>query len=485
MSKYETVIGLEIHAQLRTKSKMFCSCDNYSVDAEPNTHVCPVCLGMPGMLPVANAQAIEWTYLFGLALGGKIADKWNFERKNYFYPDLPKAYQITSSTNPPVIGGSVDLDIDDVVSTVRIHHVHLEEDAGKLVHPVGAKYSLVDLNRAGTPLMEIVTEPDIRSPHEASVFMQDLRAILRYLGISDANMEQGNMRCDANISLRPVGQAEYGTKVEIKNMNSFKMIERALEYEITRQTEMLETGERIIQETRGWDDSKGVTVGQRNKEEANDYRYFPEPDLPPFTVGKLDLNLPELPKEKCARFVNEYGLSTIDATQLTSDLELARYFEQAVEELSDEILSTDELKRAAAKKLANWITGELIGRLNKFSVQLSEAKVTPEQLAMLVALIDSGSISGKQAKEVFDKMFETGDNPNEIVEASGLGQVSDEGSLLVAIGKVIGNNQKSVDDFHAGKGQAFGYLMGQVMAETRGQANPQMVNKMLREKLEK
>lgn len=485
MSKYETVIGLEIHAQLRTKSKMFCSCDNYSVDAEPNTHVCPVCLGMPGMLPVANAQAIEWTYLFGLALGGKIADKWNFERKNYFYPDLPKAYQITSSTNPPVIGGSVDLDIDDVVSTVRIHHVHLEEDAGKLVHPVGAKYSLVDLNRAGTPLMEIVTEPDIRSPHEASVFMQDLRAILRYLGISDANMEQGNMRCDANISLRPVGQAEYGTKVEIKNMNSFKMIERALEYEITRQTEMLETGERIIQETRGWDDSKGVTVGQRNKEEANDYRYFPEPDLPPFTVGKLDLNLPELPKEKCARFVNEYGLSTIDATQLTSDLEMAQYFEQAVEELSDEILSTDELKRAAAKKLANWITGELIGGLNKFSVQLSEAKVTPEQLAMLVALIDSGSISGKQAKEVFDKMFETGDNPNEIVEASGLGQVSDEGSLLVAIGKVIGNNQKSVDDFHAGKGQAFGYLMGQVMAETRGQANPQMVNKMLREKLEK
>lgn len=483
MSKYETVIGLEIHAQLRTESKMFCGCDNYSVDAEPNTHVCPVCLGMPGTLPVANAQAIEWTYLFGLALGGKIANRWNFERKNYFYPDLPKAYQITSSTNPPVIGGSVEVDVEGTVSKVRIHHIHLEEDAGKLVHPNGAKYSLVDLNRAGTPLMEIVTEPDIRSPREASVFLQDLRSILRYLGVSDANMEQGNLRCDANISLRPAGSSEYGTKVEIKNMNSFKMIERALEYEVERQAGMLDSGERIVQETRGWDDARGVTVGQRNKEEANDYRYFPEPDLPPFVASDLELNLPELPKEKCARFTSEYGLSAADATQLTSDLEMARYFERAVEALPDATLVTDELKRSAAKKLANWLTGELIGRLNKFSVQLSEAKVAPEQLAELVTLIDAGTISGKQAKEVFDQMFETGNDPAEIVKSSGLGQISNADELTKTIDGVLAGNSKSVEDFKAGKQQAFGYLIGQVMAATKGQANPKLVNEILRDKL--
>lgn len=483
MSKYETVIGLEIHAQLKTASKMFCGCDNMSVDAEPNTNVCPVCLGMPGMLPVANKQAIEWTYLFGLALGAKIADKWNFERKNYFYPDLPKAYQITSSTNPPVIGGSVDVDVDGALSKVRIHHIHLEEDAGKLVHPSGVNYSLVDLNRAGTPLMEIVSEPDIRSPREASVFMQDIRSILRYLGISDANMDQGNLRCDANISLRPVGQEELGTKVEIKNMNSFKMIERALAYEVERQTEMLDAGARILQETRGWDDNKGVTTEQRSKEEANDYRYFPEPDLPPFVVGKVELVLPELPKEKCARFMSEYGLSGADATQLTSDLEFARYFEKAVEALPDNALETDELKRASSKKLANWIVGELIGRMNKFSVQLSDVKIEPGSITELVTLINDGTISGKQAKEVFEEMFDSGKKPTDIVAEKGLGQISNESDLEAIIEKVLTNNPKSVEDFKSGKGQAFGFLMGQVMAETKGQANPQMVNKILKGKL--
>lgn len=483
MSKYETVIGLEIHAQLRTESKMFCGCDNYSVDAEPNTNVCPVCLGMPGMLPVANKKAIEWTYLLGLALGAKPAEKFNFERKNYFYPDLPKAYQITSSTNPPVIGGSVDVDVGGVVTKVRIHHIHLEEDAGKLVHPAGAKYSLVDLNRAGTPLMEIVTEPDIRSPREASVFMQDLRSILRYLGISDANMEQGNLRCDANISLRLAGDKELGTKVEIKNMNSFKMIERALLYEVERQTEMLDAGERIIQETRGWDDGKGVTTGQRSKEEANDYRYFPEPDLPPFSLGKLDLQLPELPKEKCKRFMSEYGLSGADATQLTADLELARYFEQTVTALPDKVMNSDEAKRTAAKKLANWIIGELIGRLNKFSVQLSETKVSPQHLAELITLIDSGAISGKQAKEVFEKMFESGQEPSEIIAKSDLGQISNASELETVVTEVIASNPKSVEDFKAGKQQAFGYLIGQVMAATKGQANPKLVNEIMKEKL--
>jgi aspartyl-tRNA(Asn)/glutamyl-tRNA(Gln) amidotransferase subunit B len=488
MSVYETVIGLEIHAQLRTESKMFCGCDNFSVDAEPNTNVCPVCLGMPGMLPVANKKAIEWTYLLGLALGAKPTEKFNFERKNYFYPDLPKAYQITSSTNPPVLGGQVEVDMDGVVTKVRIHHIHLEEDAGKLVHPTGAKYSLVDLNRAGTPLMEIVTEPDIRSPHEASVFMQDLRSILRYLGISDANMEQGNLRCDANVSLRLVSQKEYGTKVEIKNMNSFRMIERALNYEVERQTEMLNSGERIIQETRGWDEAKGITLGQRSKEEANDYRYFPEPDLPPFTAEVIDLEelerqLPELPKDKCVRFMSEYGLSNVDATQLTADLELARYFEQAVTGLPDVALTTDELKRTSAKKLANWIIGELIGRLNKFSVQLSETKITPEQLSKLVVLIDTGMISGKLAKEVFDKMFETGMAPAKIIEESGLGQISNADELNTAIDKVLLTNAKSVEDFKSGKQQAFGFLIGQVMAVTKGQANPKLVNEILKEKL--
>jgi len=483
MSKYETVIGLEIHAQLRTESKMFCTCDNFSVDAEPNTNVCPICLGMPGMLPVANKKAIEWTYLLGLALGAKPAEKFNFERKNYFYPDLPKAYQITSSTNPPVIGGSVDVDVEGNISKVRIHHIHLEEDAGKLVHPTGAKYSLVDLNRAGTPLMEIVTEPDIRSPREASVFMQDLRSILRYLGISDANMEQGNLRCDANVSLRLVGQKELGTKVEIKNMNSFKMVERALAYEVERQTEMLESGERIIQETRGWDDAKGITLGQRSKEEANDYRYFPEPDLPPFTAGKIEVNLPELPKEKCARFVLEYGLGIVDAKQLTNDLEMAQYFEKAVGALPDKILTADESKRDAAKKLSNWVVGELIGRLNKFSVQLSETKVTPQHIASLITLIDSGAISGKQAKEVFEKMFETGKNPDEIIATAGLGQISNVDELDKIVAKVIGDNLKSVEDYRAGKRQAFGYLIGQVMTVTHGQANPKMVNEILASKL--
>jgi aspartyl-tRNA(Asn)/glutamyl-tRNA(Gln) amidotransferase subunit B len=493
MSKYETIIGLEIHVQLRTESKMFCACDNYSVDAKPNTNVCPVCMGMPGMLPVANKKAIEWTYLLGMALGAVTAEKFNFERKNYFYPDLPKAYQITSSTNPPVLGGSVNVDIDGIVTTIRTHHIHLEEDAGKLVHPTGVKYSLVDLNRAGTPLMEIVTEPDIRSPHEASVFLQDLRSIIRYLGISDANMEQGNLRCDANVSLRPIGQKELGTKVEIKNMNSFKMIERALAYEVKRQTEMLDAGKKIMQETRGWDDSKGITVEQRSKEEANDYRYFPEPDLPPFElcsdddfrIEEMRKMLPELPKEKCQRFTSEYGLSSSDARQLTDDLELAHYFEKAIGALPDDIIMTDEVKRTAAKKIANWILGELIGRLNKFSVQLSETKVLPEQLADLVSLIDSGSISGKQAKEVFNKMFETGQKPSEIITVSGLGQISNKDELGSVVDNILTDNVKSVEDFKAGKQQAFGYLVGQIMAATKGQANPRIVNEILKEKLSK
>jgi len=491
MNKYEIVIGLEIHAQLRTESKMFCGCDNYSHNIDPNINICPICLGMPGMLPVANRKAIEWTYLLGIAIGAKIADKWNFERKNYFYPDLPKAYQITSSTNPPVIGGSLEVD-DGKLSTVRIHHVHLEEDAGKLVHPSHGNYSLVDLNRAGTPLMEIVTEPDMRSPREARIFVQDLRSILKYIGISDANMEQGNMRCDANISLRKFGVKELGTKVEIKNINSFRMIERALNYEVERQTEMLETGVRILQETRGWDDNKGKTLGQRSKEEANDYRYFPEPDLPPFdTTIKSAIDpteiktwLPELPREKCARFREEYGLSLTDAENLTGDLDMARYFEQVLATMP-EIAGNDEIKKTKAKKVSNWILTELVARLNMAGISIVESKVSPVDFARLINLIDKGDISGKIAKDVFLDMFNSGSNADEIIDSRGLSQVSDMGELEVIIREVLNGNGKSVNDYKNGKDAAFGYLIGQVMAKTKGQANPGVVNEILRKELDK
>jgi aspartyl-tRNA(Asn)/glutamyl-tRNA(Gln) amidotransferase subunit B len=490
MNKYEVVIGLEVHAQLKTVSKMFCGCNNLSVTAEPNTNVCPVCLGMPGMLPVANRKAIEWTYLLGLALGGKINKEWNFERKNYFYPDSPKAYQITSATNPPVIGGGLTVVDGETIREVRLHHIHLEEDAGKLVHPSHGKYSLVDLNRAGTPLMEIVTEPDIRSAAEARIFMQDLRSILRYLGISDANMEQGNMRCDANISLRPVGQKEYGTRAEIKNINSFKMVERAVEYEILRQTEVLEAGEQVVQETRGWDDNKGKTISQRSKEEANDYRYFPEPDLPPVSqagknvidVSEIEVMLPELPKARASRFVADYGLSVTDADILTSDLDTAKYFEQVLEEMP-EIAGNTEITKLKAKKVSNWLLSELIAILNEANMSISEMKIDHKDFAGLIELIDSGAISGKIAKDVFVEMFETGKSPSRIVKEKGLTQISDTGELQTIIAEVISNNEKSVTDYRAGKQQAFGFLIGQVMAKTKGQANPSIVNEILKEKL--
>ena len=490
MNKYEVVIGLEVHAQLKTKSKMFCTCNNMSVDAEPNTNVCPVCLGMPGMLPVANKKALEWTYLLGMALGSKIPNEFNFERKNYFYPDLPKAYQITSSSVPPVIGGTLDIEIDGNIRTIRIHHVHLEEDAGKLTHPSVGGYSLVDLNRAGTPLMEVVTEPVMRSPLEARIFMQDFRSILRYLGVSDANMEQGNLRCDANISLRPIGQKEYGTKVEIKNMNSFRMIERAMDYEVIRQTEMLEGGEKIVQETRGWDEAKGKTTGQRSKEEANDYRYFPEPDLPPINLSKtseIDLAeikswLPELPKQKKDRFVSEYGLSEKDAFQLTHDFDMARYFEQIIEQF-DEVAGETEQKKSKAKKVSNWINSELVARLNTESI--ADVKITPENFAKMIEMIESGEISGKMAKEIFTEMFASGKSPADLAKELGVSQISDTGELSKIIEEVLTKNEKSVNDYKAGKQQAFGFLVGQVMAATKGQANPKVVNEILSTKLEK
>ncbi|KKR17741.1 MAG: Aspartyl/glutamyl-tRNA(Asn/Gln) amidotransferase subunit B [candidate division CPR2 bacterium GW2011_GWC1_41_48] len=487
MIKFETVIGMEFHIQLNTKSKMFCRCDNYSAEAKPNTNTCPTCMGFPGTLPVANEKAIEWTMLLGLALNGKVADSFNFERKNYFYPDLPKAYQITSSTNPPVVGGYLDIVTSKGESKIRINHIHLEEDAGKLVHASNGNYSLVDLNRASTPLMELVTEADFRTPEEARVFAENLRSIVRYLGISSGNMEEGNLRADANISLRPVGQKEFGKKVEIKNMNSFKSIERALEYEVKRQTETLSEGGTLFQETRGWDENKGKTMSQRSKEEAHDYRYFPEPDLPPFkpkkeVIDRLKAEMPELPSEKRERFEGEYGLTAYDAMVLTSDVELARFFEQGVEEIMKKE-SKDFIPKESAKKLANWTLTELLGRLNAKGISVKNSPIKSRQLADLIALIDEGTISGKIAKTVFDEMFETGKNPEEIIKDKGLVQITDTKALEETVDAVLDNNPKSVEDFKAGKAQAFGFLIGQVMKETKGQANPKIVNEILRKKL--
>lgn len=485
--QYETVIGMEFHIQLNTKSKMFCRCDNFSTESAPNTNTCPTCMGMPGTLPVANDQAIKWTALLGLAFGGKIADTFNFERKNYFYPDLPKAYQITSSSNPPVIGGELEIETSKGKKTIRLNHIHLEEDAGKLVHPEGANYSLVDLNRAGTPLVELVTEADFRSPEEARVFAENLRSMVRYLGISSANMEEGNLRADANISLRPVGQEEFGKKVEIKNMNSFKAIEKALEYEVERQTKVLLEGGKIEQETRGWDEGKGKTMSQRSKEEAHDYRYFPEPDLAPFSlsdeeINKLKAQMPELPSEKRNRFEIDYGLSAYDAMVLTSELELARYFEKSIDSVMEKE-NKESFPKDSIKKIANWIISELTGRLNAKGLSIKNSTVKPEDLAGLVALIDSGEISGKIAKTVFDEMFETGKDPKQIIKEKGLVQITDQKALEDIIAKVIEGNPKSIEDYKAGKQQAFGFLIGQVMAATKGQANPKLVNEILRSKL--
>ncbi len=491
MQEYEAVIGLEIHAQLKTRSKMFCGSDNHSIEADPNTNVCPVCMGFPGTLPVPNRQAIEWTMLLGMALEAKIAEEFNFERKNYFYPDLPKAYQISSATNPPVIGGGLKIDVNGAEREIHLHHIHLEEDAGKLVHAKNGT-SLVDLNRAGTPLVEMVTEPDLRSGAEARVFMQTLRSLLRHLQISDANMEQGNLRCDVNISLRKYDEKKLGAKVEVKNMNSFKMIERAVNYEIERQSDLLNDGKKIYQETRGWDDSKGKTLGQRSKEEAHDYRYFPEPDIPPITTRKGDENaidlekiksmMPELPWEKKARFALEYGLNKKDANYLADDLDMANYFEKTLEHIG-ETAKNSEIMKNYAIRLANWMTSELAGKMNEISIGISEIKIEPENMAELMASIEKGAISGKQAKQVFAEMFKTGKSCYGIIEERGMKQITDTGEIGKIIDDVLEANPKVVEDYKSGKEKAFGFLVGQVMAKTRGQANPKAVNETLARKL--
>ncbi len=481
--EYEVVIGLEIHVELLTESKMFCGCSTLFGE-DPNTQTCPVCLGLPGSLPVINKKAIEYTAKTGLALNSKIATFSQFYRKNYFYPDMVKNYQISQYDFPICSGGSVEVDMDDYVREVGITRVHLEEDTGKLVHKggvgriAGADYSLVDFNRSGVTLMEIVTEPDIRSPEEARAFVQKLKSILEHLNVSDCNMEQGSLRCDANVSIRPIGMEKFGVKTEVKNMNSFKALQKALAYEVERQEKILEDGGKIEQETRHWDADKNITTSLRTKEYAHDYRYFPEPDLVPMELSpawikEIDATLPELPDARKKRFESKYKLPAHDASVLTSSKAMGDFFEECLESYKD------------PKKVSNWIMGELSKHLNAANLEIDECAVTPKHLVQLLKLIDDGTISGKIAKGVFEEMFETGKLPKVIVEEKGLTQISDEENIAKIVDLVLEENKEAVTDFKEGKEKALGFLVGQVMRLTKGRANPGLVNKLLIEKLSK
>ncbi len=473
---FEAVIGLEVHVQLKTKSKIFCSCST-EFGAPPNTHTCPVCLGMPGVLPVLNRKAVEYAMKMALATNCKINKTNVFARKHYFYPDLPKGYQISQYELPLAEDGWIDVETEAGKRRIRINRIHMEDDAGKLVHDESRPVSYVDLNRTGTPLIEIVSEPDIRTPEEASSYLKKIRQLVRYLKISDGNMEEGSLRCDANISLRPRGQEEFGTKAELKNMNSFRHVQKALEYEIRRQTALLLDGKEIIQETRLYDASKGVTHSMRGKEEAHDYRYFPDPDLVPIKVddewlGQVKDSLPELPDEKRQRFVSEYGLPEYDAQVLTESIDLAEYFEQCAR------------LYPKAKKVSNWIMVELLKLLKTDEQDILHCNVTPEVLAELLTLIDKGTISSKIGKKILQEIYEKGGSPSKIVEREGLAQVSDESELAAIVQQVLTDNPKEVEKYKAGKKKVMGFFVGQVMRQTKGKANPQMVNELLRKLLD-
>ena len=474
--KYRTVIGLEFHVQLLTQSKMFCACSAQYAANPPNTVVCPVCLGLPGALPVINEKVIECIVMTGMALNCTIPEFAKFDRKNYPYPDLPKGYQISQYDLPFCIEGHLTLDEEGGGRTIGITRVHQEEDTAKSTHVTadsGERYSLVDFNRSGVPLMEVVTEPDVASPEEAAAFGHKLRQIVRYLGISTGNMEDGAMRCDANISVWPADAPTGNIKVEVKNMNSFRAVERALRFEQERQTRILESGaDTRVTETRGWVETSGETVSQRTKEEAHDYRYFPEPDLPPLELARewvdaVREKLPELPAAKKQRFMSEYDLSAYDAGLLTQSRELADYFEAAA------------LRAKNAKAVANWMSRNLLRRLNESDTELSDCKIAPDALGELVLLIESGAISNRTAQEVFDAMFDTGKSAQAIVAEQGLGQISDEDALEEIAAKVIAENPAAVQDFKQGKKRAVGFLVGQVMKATRGKANPGIVNQKL------
>jgi len=492
----ESIIGLEIHVQLKTKSKMFCGCDNTGEDQPANTTVCPICMGHPGVLPVANRQAIDWSVMSSLALNCQVSEFSKFDRKNYFYPDLPKGYQISQFDKPIGLGGYLLIETKDGTKKIGLTRLHLEEDAAKLQHSPEGKWSYVDYNRSSTPLMEIVTEPDMRTPEEAKTFVQELRLMMRHLGVSDADMEKGHLRCDANISLRPVGQDKLYPKIEIKNLNSFKSVERALEYEIKRQTKLWEEMKAPeVQSTRGWDEAKQITEEQRTKEEAHDYRYFPEPDLPPLLFTPEDIEaararLPELPQAKRARFIDMYGLAPADAKIITEDKDLANYTEQVISELRAWLLSLEQVegteeeiweknKQKLVKLVSGWLVNKLMALLNESNTSIKNCKITPENFAEMITLIYQNKLNSATAQVVLKKMFDLGSDPSQIIEEGGLAQTSDEGEIEKIVDKIISANPDPVADYKKGKMQAIKFLVGQVMKESKGKVNPQTAEELL------
>ena len=487
--EYETVIGLEVHVQLRTQSKMFCSCRADYQTAPANTRVCPVCLGLPGTLPVINKKAVEFTIMTGLALGCEIPKLTKFDRKNYPYPDLMKGYQISQFDLPLALNGELDITADGQDRTVRVERVHLEEDVSKLQHVSDENddpHSLVDVNRSGVPLMEVVSHPDMRTPEEARSYLTKLHSIIQYLGVSTANAQDGSFRCDANISLRPVGQKEYGTKAEIKNMNSLRAVFMALNHEQERQKRVLDSGERVIQETRGWSEERSATYSQRSKEEAHDYRYFPEPDLPPLLIEdswieELRNNLPELATDRLARFTDQYGLPEYDAKLLTNSKGMADYYEQATR-----LHATDsDNGQKFAKNVSNWILGDLSRLLNLKDRLIDESPLSPESLVELIDLVDKGTVSVSMAKTVLEEAFESGGSPAQIVQEKGYTQISDSSAVDEAVGQAIDANPQAVADYMGGKETAAKFLVGQVMKITKGQAKPDLVNELVVVALEK
>lgn len=477
--KYESIIGLEIHAQLLTQSKIFCGCST-TFGQPPNTQTCPVCLGFPGVLPVLNRQAVEFALKTALAVHSRIPSLSRFARKNYFYPDLPKAYQISQYELPLAEGGYIEIDLEEGGRRkIGLTRIHLEEDAGKLIHGDGPEKnaSFVDLNRTGVPLMEIVTEPEIHSPQEARLLLENLKSILQYLKVCDGNMEEGSLRCDANVSVRPCGQDTLGTKTEIKNMNSFRNVQRALEYEIERQILTIDRGENVVQETRLWDAEKGLSLPMRSKEEAHDYRYFPDPDLLPLEIDdawieRVAKTLPELPEAKKQRLIEEYGIPSYDAQFLTSCAELADYYEECCQFFD------------GPKLVSNWIMVELMRELNRENLNITDSPIKAKSLANMLKMLEDGQISGKIAKTVFSKMFRTGKEADQIVREENLIQITDTSEIEKTIDRVLRENPDPVSDYRQGKSQAMGFLVGQVMKMTQGKANPKLVNEILRKKLE-
>ncbi len=471
--EFETVIGLEIHAQMKTASKIFCSCST-AFGAPPNTHTCPVCLGMPGSLPVLNRKVVESAIKLGLATDSTINRENRFARKNYFYPDLPKGYQISQFELPICEHGRIEIEAAGQHKTIGITRIHMEEDAGKLVHDERDPVSYVDLNRTGTPLLEIVSEPDMRSPEEAVAYLKKLHAIVRYLDVCDGNMQEGSFRCDANISLRPIGQEQLGTRTELKNMNSFRNVQLALEYEVRRQRDILLEGGVVVQQTLLWDPDKGRTESMRGKEEAHDYRYFPDPDLVPVRVDaewieEMRRLQPELPDKRLSRFLRDFELTAYDAEILTASRELADYFEEAYQQYSN------------AKKLANFIGTELLREYGP--EQITSCPVKPLQLACLLQMIEEGKISGKIAKTVFTEMLVSGTDPEQIVKDKGLVQMSDEGQLVALVREILAANPEQVQQFREGKTKVMGFFVGQLMQKTKGQANPQLANSLFQQEL--